>query len=227
MRTFKHVTIYTDGGCDPNPGPGGYGVVILLGALRKELSGGFRLTTNNRMEIYAAIRGLEALAEPSQVTLYSDSSYLVDAMTKGWAARWKEQGWMRNSKEPALNPDLWERLLALCEKHQVKFVWLRGHAGDPWNERCDQLSARALLRKDLPADAGYEGKPESLPSLKITKEGQPCRKCGTPVVKRRPSQKPKADQQYAYDYYLFCPQCKTIYLVEEAKKPLPRTPRLL
>lgn len=158
MEESKQVTIYTDGGCDPNPGPGGYGVVLIYGSRRKELSGGFRHTTNNRMELYAAIQGLEALTEPCQVTLYSDSEYLVNAMTKGWAARWKKRGWMRNSKEEALNPDLWERLLALCEVHQVSFVWLRGHAGTPENERCDQLSARARLRKDLPVDEGYENK---------------------------------------------------------------------
>jgi ribonuclease HI len=158
MEMPKQVTIYTDGGCDPNPGPGGYGVVLIFGSRRKELSGGFRLTTNNRMELYAAIQGLEALNKPCQVTLYSDSEYLVNAMTKGWAVRWKKHGWMRNSKEEALNPDLWERLLALCEVHQVSFVWLRGHAGTPENERCDQLSARARLRKGLPVDEGYENK---------------------------------------------------------------------
>lgn len=156
MGDRKEVVIYTDGGCDPNPGRGGYGVVLQYGDRRKELSGGFRLTTNNRMEIYAAIQGLEALKEPCQVTLYSDSEYLVNAMRKGWARRWKARGWMRNSKEKALNPDLWERLLALCEIHQVTFIWVRGHAGDRLNERCDQLSSQALLRSDLPPDEYYE-----------------------------------------------------------------------
>lgn len=151
----KSVTIYTDGGCDPNPGPGGYGVVLLFGSHRKELSGGFRQTTNNRMEIYAAIQGLEALKEPCRVTLYSDSEYLVKAMTAGWAKRWKAKGWMRNSKEPALNPDLWERLLGLCAIHQVTFNWLRGHTGIPENERCDQLALQAQRRPDLSEDAGY------------------------------------------------------------------------
>lgn len=158
MEEIKQVTLYTDGGCDPNPGPGGYGVVLLLGARRKELSGGFRLTTNNRMEIYAAIQGLEALKEPCQVTLYSDSEYLVKAMMQGWVLRWKKRGWMRNSKEAALNPDLWERLLALCEKHQVTFIWLKGHAGIAENERCDRLAMQSLRRKDLPVDEGYEKK---------------------------------------------------------------------
>lgn len=156
MSERKQVTIYTDGGCDPNPGPGGYGVVLLFGAHRRELSGGFRLTTNNRMEIYAAIQGLEALKEPCQVTIYSDSGYLVNAISKGWAKRWRARHWMRNSTERALNPDLWERLLGLCEKHRVTFTWLKGHAGFAENERCDQLAAQARFGRDLPVDEGYE-----------------------------------------------------------------------
>jgi ribonuclease HI len=153
---LKQVTIYTDGACDPNPGPGGFGVVLIHNGHRKELSGGFRRTTNNRMELMAAIKGLEALKEPCQVTLYSDSEYLVRAMTEGWAQRWKTRGWRRSHKEPALNPDLWDRLLALCQAHQVEFVWVRGHAGVRENERCDFLSSRALRGTDLPPDEGYE-----------------------------------------------------------------------
>ncbi|MEW5872725.1 MAG: ribonuclease HI [Chloroflexota bacterium] len=167
MDEVKQVTIYTDGGCDPNPGVGGYGVVLLYGAHRKELSGGFRLTTNSRMELYAAIQGLEALKEPCQVRLYSDSEYLVNAMAKGWARRWKSRGWKRNSKEKALNPDLWERLLALCEVHEVTFTWLKGHAGIAENERCDQLATQAQRGKNLPVDEGYENKPEDARLFKI------------------------------------------------------------
>lgn len=226
MDELKQVTIYTDGGCDPNPGPGGYGVVLFFGLHRKELSGGFRLTTNNRMEIYAAIQGLDALKEPCQVTLYSDSEYLVNAMMEGWAKRWEERGWMRNSKEAALNPDLWERLLALCEKHQVTFVWLKGHVGTVENERCDRLAMQALLRKDLPADEGYENRPEAAEPIRITQEGQSCRKCGTPVVKRKPHKAPEFGQEFVYEYYLYCPQCKTSYTVEEAKKSILPPPRL-
>ncbi len=151
----KQVTIYTDGGCLGNPGPGGYGVVLLYKGSRKELSGGYRLTTNNRMELMAAIKGLEALKEPCAVTLYTDSRYLADAMTKGWARRWQANGWRRNRKEKALNPDLWERLLALCGRHEVRFVWVKGHAGVRENERCDELSQKAARRPDLPADPGY------------------------------------------------------------------------
>jgi ribonuclease HI len=159
---LKRVDIYTDGGCDPNPGPGGYGVVILAGGDRKELSGGFRRTTNNRMEIFAAIQGLEALAEPGRVTLYSDSGYLVNSMTLGWVERWKAKGWKRNKREKALNADLWEKLLSLCTRHDVDFVWVKGHAGLRENERCDQLSMSALRRKDLPVDEGYEAPPADL-----------------------------------------------------------------
>ncbi len=156
MAVPKKVIIYTDGGCEPNPGPGGYGVVLLHNNRRRELSGGFRLTTNNRMEIYAAIQGLQALTEPCQVTLYSDSEYLVNGINKGWAVRWKANRWMRNKREKALNPDLWEQLLDLCAKHQVTFIWLRGHAGTAENERCDQLSSQAIRQPGLAVDKGYE-----------------------------------------------------------------------
>jgi ribonuclease HI len=153
---MKNVTLFTDGACINNPGPGGYGVVILYDSHRKELSGGYRLTTNNRMEILAAIKGLEALKEPCQVTLYSDSQYLVNAIEKGWASRWQAGGWMRNKKEKAINPDLWEKLLELCEIHKVRFVWLRGHAGHDENERCDELATAAACGSNLAIDERYE-----------------------------------------------------------------------
>ncbi|MEJ2704266.1 MAG: ribonuclease HI [Sedimentisphaerales bacterium] len=155
-KPLKDVTIYTDGGCDPNPGAGGYGVILISGKARKELSGGFRQTTNNRMEIFAAIAGLETLKFPCKVTLYSDSQYLVNAMTKGWVKRWKVNGWRRNKTDKALNIDLWKRLLALCERHQVRFEWVKGHAGHQLNERCDELAMTALKRPNLSIDDGYE-----------------------------------------------------------------------
>ena len=141
---MKKVTIYTDGACHGNPGPGGYGVVLLHNTHRKELSGGEPETTNNRMELQAAIVGLEALKEPCDVELYSDSRYLVDAIKKGWAMRWRENNWMRNKKDPALNTDLWERLLSVLKKHIVHFHWVKGHAGNPENERCDTLAGEAI-----------------------------------------------------------------------------------
>jgi ribonuclease HI len=152
----KHVLAYTDGSSLGNPGPGGYGVVLRHGQYEKELSGGFSCTTNNRMEILAAIKALEALKEPCTVTLHTDSQYLVNAIEKGWARRWQKSGWMRNKKEAALNPDLWEILLALCQQHAVEFVWVRGHAGDTANERCDLLARTAAQQRGLPPDPGYD-----------------------------------------------------------------------
>ena len=152
---MKKVVIYTDGGCDPNPGKGGFGVVLLYGAHRKELSGGFQQTTNNRMEIMAAIVGLENLKERCSVTVRTDSQYLAAAIMKGWAKRWRRQGWMRNKNERAINPDLWEKLLILCDRHAVKFEWVRGHNGNAENERCDELAGQALAKPHLPTDAGY------------------------------------------------------------------------
>ena len=151
------VTIYTDGACIGNPGPGGYGVVLLYNGHRKELSGGYRETTNNRMETLAAIVGLEALEEVCQVTVYSDSAILVKGIEEGWAKRWRANGWWRNKKDKALNTDLWSRLLGLCEQHEVKFAWVRGHAGNPENERCDQLAVQAAHSPNLMIDKGYKG----------------------------------------------------------------------
>lgn len=137
---MKKVEIYTDGACSGNPGPGGYGAVLKFNGIVKELSGGDAHTTNNRMELSAVIAALSALKEPCEVVLTSDSKYIIDAITKGWAKKWRSNGWKRNSKEKALNPDLWEKLLDLLEVHKVTFVWVKGHAGHPENERCDSLA---------------------------------------------------------------------------------------
>ena len=142
MAAKKQVEIFTDGACSGNPGPGGYGVILRYKGVSKELSGGEERTTNNRMELTAVITGLSALKVPCAVTLYSDSKYIIDAIQKGWAKKWRATGWMRNAKDPALNPDLWEKLLDLLEKHEVTFVWVKGHAGHPENERCDQLAVQ-------------------------------------------------------------------------------------
>ncbi len=137
---MRHVDIYTDGACRGNPGAGGWGAVLVCDGKEKELSGGEALTTNNRMELLGAISALSALKYPCEVTLTSDSKYLVDAIEKGWAVSWREKGWRRADKSPALNPDLWERLLELLEIHEVTFVWVKGHDGHPYNERCDRLA---------------------------------------------------------------------------------------
>lgn len=137
---MKKVDIYTDGACSGNPGAGGWGAILRYGAHEKELSGGAPDTTNNRMELTAVIQALSSLKEPCAVTVHSDSKYIVDAVQQGWARKWKANGWMRNKKEKALNPDLWEQLLGLLDRHQVEFHWVKGHAGHPENERCDQMA---------------------------------------------------------------------------------------
>ena len=139
---MKAVSIWTDGACSGNPGPGGWAAILRCGDAEKVLSGGDAVTTNNRMELTAVIRALEALKEPCAVTLYSDSRYVVDAMTRGWAESWRRRGWMRTKTEPAKNPELWERLLALCERQQVEWIWVRGHAENELNRRCDALAVK-------------------------------------------------------------------------------------
>ena len=137
---MKQVYIFTDGACSGNPGPGGWGTVLRFGEHEKELSGGEASTTNNRMELTAVIEGLKALKEPCLVTLTTDSKYVCDSITKGWVYGWQKRGWVKSDKKPALNVDLWEQLLPLLEKHKVTFVWVKGHAGHPENERCDSLA---------------------------------------------------------------------------------------
>ena len=139
----KKVEIYSDGACSGNPGPGGYGTILVYKSKELELSGGEAETTNNRMELLGAIKGLEALKEPCDVTLTSDSKYLVDGMTKGWAEGWQRNGWRKADRKPALNVDLWEKLLELTRIHDVTFVWIKGHDGHPYNERCDKLAVKA------------------------------------------------------------------------------------
>ena len=137
---MKQVEIFTDGACSGNPGPGGWGTVLRFGAIEKELSGGAADTTNNRMELTAVIEGLKALKEPCAVTLTTDSKYVCDSINKSWVYGWQKRGWIKSDKKPALNVDLWEQLLPLLETHKVTFVWVKGHAGHPENERCDQLA---------------------------------------------------------------------------------------
>jgi ribonuclease HI len=148
--------MYTDGACSGNPGPGGYSAILMTGTHRKELSAGYRKTTNNRMELLGAITGLEALTKPCTVRLHTDSAYIVNAVNKGWARKWQAQGWMRNKKDRAENPDLWERLLSLCEQHDVEFIWVRGHNGNPENERADVLAVDASQSPLLLVDEEYE-----------------------------------------------------------------------
>jgi len=152
----KVIDIYADGACSGNPGPGGYGAVLLYKGARREISAGYKKTTNNRMELLGVIAALELLKEPCVITIYSDSRYTVDGIEKGWAARWRQNGWMRNKKEPALNADLWERLLTLLSAHEARFVWVKGHASNAENNRCDELAraATAGLSGALADDVG-------------------------------------------------------------------------
>lgn len=140
MQNKKTVTVYTDGACSGNPGPGGWGAVLQYKGVEKEISGGERETTNNRMELTAVISALECLKEPCIVELYSDSRYVIDALEKGWAEGWRKKGWKRSGKEPALNPDLWETLLNLVEKHEMHYHWVKGHEDNVFNNRCDELA---------------------------------------------------------------------------------------
>lgn len=146
---MKELDIYTDGACSGNPGAGGYGAVLLYKSARKELSQGYKSTTNNRMEMLAVIKALEILKEPCRVTLYSDSKYVVDSITKGWVYSWKKKNWIKSDKKRALNVDLWERMLKLLDIHDVNFVWVKGHADNVENERCDFLARQAIASGKL------------------------------------------------------------------------------
>ncbi|MBE6555753.1 MAG: ribonuclease HI [Ruminococcaceae bacterium] len=153
---MKHVDIYTDGACRGNPGRGGWGAILVYGAHEKELSGGEAHTTNNRMELSGVIAALSALREPCEVTVTSDSRYVVEAINNGWAESWRARGWRKPDRSPAQNPDLWEQLLGLLKKHEVTFCWVRGHAGHPYNERCDRLAT--AFADSFPPQEGEESK---------------------------------------------------------------------
>ena len=137
---MKHVDIYTDGSCRRNPGPGGWGAILVYGKHELCLSGGEAQTTNNRMELTSVIEAIRRVKEPCEITLTSDSKYVIDGLSKGWAASWRARGWKKSDGAKALNPDLWDELLNLCERHTITYVWVKGHAGHPYNERCDEMA---------------------------------------------------------------------------------------
>ncbi|MEO6637714.1 MAG: ribonuclease HI [Ginsengibacter sp.] len=229
---IPEIDLYSDGGAEPNPGKGGFGVIMTYKGNKKEFCQGYQLTTNNRMELMGVIYGLEKLKTKSVVNVYTDSRYVVDGITKGWAEKWKSKNWYRKQNSKAINHDLWSRLLALISTQQeVKFNWVKGHAGHTKNERCDVLANIALNGGNLLEDVGYEPKEdlpdsddkpyfqENLKSIKVKNEGDLCRKCGTNVVKRETKKKDaKPHQTYYFEYYLLCPKCKTMYMVDEAKR---------
>ncbi len=235
------VDLYSDGGAEPNPGKGGFGLIMCYKGYKKEFSQGFRLTTNNRMELMGVIHGLERLKTKSIVTVHCDSRYVVDGISKGWAQKWKSNNWYRTKTEKAVNSDLWERLLTLISNQQeVKFNWIKGHFGHPENERCDELANLALNGDSLIDDTGYEESlfnntgyeinttinsvgigsfKKSNTNIKIKNEGDICRKCGTAVIFKPTKKKElKPGQTYYFEYFFQCPKCKTVYMVEEAKK---------
>jgi ribonuclease HI len=209
------VEIFTDGACEPNPGPGGYGVVLQCDKHRKELSGAFKETTNNRMELLAAIVGLQALKQRCRVRLTTDSKYLANAITQGSAQRWRDNGWWRTPNQRAANPDLWALLLDLLAKHEVTIAWTRGHAGHVENERCDQLASQVVGSAHAAVDEGYEQ--SKIPGPASISEGHPCFKCRTALVKRIPKKK-KGKRSFRYEWYLYCPGCDTSYIVEAGKQ---------
>ena len=212
-----NVTLYSDGAAEPNPGPGGYGVVLLFGQHRKEFSAGFELTTNNRMELLAVIVGLEALKKPCNVTVYSDSKYVVDSVENGSVHKWRSNNWMRTQSERAKNCDLWQRFLIAYHKHDVTLKWVPGHQGIAENERCDQLAVEASKSTQRTADSGYQQ--GQISKVTHTEAGETCRKCGTELIEQRPKRKPrKPEKTYYYEWYLYCAGCKSMYMVDSAKR---------
>jgi ribonuclease HI len=211
------VTLYTDGAAEPNPGRGGYGVVLISGNLRKELSAGYEWTTNNRMELLAVIAGLEALKQPCHVTVYSDSRYVVDAVSKGSVFKWQAKRWMRTQTGRAKNSDLWERFLHSYEKHSVTLKWVPGHCGIAENERCDQLAVEALKSETRIPDTGYQ--PDRSDPIPPKEPGDLCLKCGVALIKKTPKRKKrKAGQKYYFEWYLYCTGCEERYMIESAKR---------
>lgn len=160
MSKQPKITIYTDGSSRGNPGPGGFGTLLISGSRRKEISVGYARTTNNRMELLAAIAGLEVLKLSSDVTVHSDSKYVIDALNKGWLKGWKKRGWIKSDKKPVKNIDLWKRLDTASTEHDVTWKWVKGHAGNPNNERCDELATTAADGQDLKPDRGFEQQEE-------------------------------------------------------------------
>ena len=228
---MKKIQIYSDWGARPNPGPWGYWVILKFWEKQKELSWFDQNTTNNRMELTWAIKGLEQLKEACEVELYTDSSYVVNWIEKGWAEKWKANNWMRTKSEKALNYDLWEKLLNLLKNHKVKFFWVKGHAWHKENERCDELATQEILKNTSLNPLLQEGNSKEKllqkalntwldskqKKIKVVQEWQSCKKCWTPVIKAVPKKKNTKNKSYYYSWYLTCPNCKTNYFVDEAK----------
>lgn len=238
-QNIPHVELYSDWWANPNPGPGGYGIILSCQWITKEFSQGYTMTTNNRMELLWVITGLWKLTKSSKVDVYTDSQYTINGIQKGWAKKWKENNWLRTKSEKAVNYDLWEQLLNVLERHDVTFHWIKWHSWHEQNERCDELATLAMGQDNLEKDSFYlenyyvkqepknqtEISPEIMkivgkwdPNLKVEKQGDPCKKCLTPVEKRIPKHTKKTLQKkFYYKYYFTCPNCKTNYMTNEAK----------
>ncbi|MDY2588211.1 ribonuclease HI [Winogradskyella aquimaris] len=223
-KEIPYIELFTDGGAEPNPGKGGFGTILKHKGRQKEFFGGYEFTTNNRMELMAVIFGLEKIKTKAKVTVYSDSKYVIDSIEQGWALKWRQNNWIRRKNAYVLNKDLWERLLEVLEKHEVNFNWVKGHAGHIENERCDYLANLGIHSENKVKDDGYLDYLENIEDYQeksITKEGDLCRKCNTPTIKKVPNKrKVKKHQTYYFEYYLYCPNCKAMYMVEDAKREL-------
>lgn len=237
----KNIEIFTDGSSSGNPGPGGWAALIRKDGKTRELSGGYRRTTNNRMELMAVICALETVQGPSDVDVYSDSSYLVNSINKGWLQKWQKKGWVRTGNQPVPNADLWKKLLTLLKEKTIHFHWVEGHAGHPENERADRLAVQAGSKASLPVDAGYESLKEQTEQLNLfstnqsfplktvhpaesslgpLSSGKPCRKCGGLLVKKIPTAKRRPQQKYYYAYYYSCSKCGTNYFTDDARREI-------
>lgn len=228
------VHIFSDGWANPNPGPGGYGVILKYGEHQKDLSQGYTKTTNNRMELRWVIAGLQSLKKESLVIITTDSQYTINGIQKGWAKKWQANNWIRTGSQKAQNWDLWEILLAEIQKHTVTFQWIKWHTGHFENELCDELATLAMRRNDLLLDSGYIQTPSS-PQISLIntslstntgsnswkKTGKECKKCWAELEKKTPKHTKKTLQkQYYYEYYHHCPSCKTNYMLEQAKRDI-------
>ena len=214
-----NIELYSDGASEPtNPGPSGYGIILRCPELnyQKEFSQGFEISTNNRMELMGVIVGLEQIKKPSNVTVYSDSKYVIEPIELGWFLRWEENNWMRSKKDKIANSDLWKRLGMMLKKHNVVFEWIKGHNGHPENERCDFLAVEACNSLPKIVDEGYN--PNECLHYIVKKEGDLCYHCSIPVVKFEKYRNKKPKGTYYFEWYLKCPNCKAVYMVEEAKR---------
>lgn len=228
MNKVPEVDLFSDGGAEPNPGKGGFGVILSYKGRKKEIYQGYNMTTNNRMELMGIIVGLKHLKRKSKVNVYTDSKYIVNAINLGWVQKWKSNNWFRKLNKRAENVDLWEELLCLIEEQEcVEFNWIKGHNGHLENERCDQLANLGIHSQNLIDDEGYilsqnpDYQNQVLSEFKVEKEGDECRKCNTKVIKKRPKKlKLKKNEEYYFDWFLLCPKCKVVYYTEEAKRKI-------